>query len=105
MHLSKCALKQSLYVKWGTNFSSPFTTANGVRQGRVLSPHLFAVSLDELPDQLGSARVGCTVGDMVVNHLMFADDMCSAPLSVDSNVFWIFVVTMLNIKLLSIVTK
>jgi len=26
--------------------------------------------------QLGSARVGCTVGNMVVNHLMFADDIC-----------------------------
>jgi len=41
----------------------------------VLSP-LFAVYLDEFSIQLGSARVGCTVGNMVVNHLMFADDIC-----------------------------
>ena len=42
----------------------------------VLSPFLFAVYLDELSIQLGSARVGCTVGNMVVNHLTFADDIC-----------------------------
>jgi len=39
-------------------------------------PYLFAVFLDELSIQLGSARVGCTVGNMIVNHLMFADDIC-----------------------------
>ena len=65
-----------MQVKWGTNYSSPFTVANGVRQGRVLGPYLFAVYLDELSIQLGSARVGCTVGNMVVNHLKFADDIC-----------------------------
>jgi len=37
----------------------------------VLKPYLFAVYQDELLDQLGSARVGCTVRNMVVNHLMF----------------------------------
>jgi len=42
----------------------------------VPSPYLFAVYLDELSIQLESARVGCTVGNMVVNHLIFADDIC-----------------------------
>ena len=42
----------------------------------VLSPYLFAIYLDELSTQLGSARVGCTVGNMVVNHVKFADDIC-----------------------------
>jgi len=37
---------------------------------------MFALYLDELSIQLGLARVGCTVGNMVVNHLMFADDIC-----------------------------
>ena len=54
----------------------PFTVTNGVKQGGILSPYLFAVHLDELSEQLGSARVGCTVGNMVVNHLMFADGIC-----------------------------
>ena len=73
--LSWCR-QQIMKVKWGTNYSSLFTATNGVRQGGVLRPYLFAVYLDELSVQLGSARVGCTVGNMVVNHLMFADDIC-----------------------------
>ena len=39
--------------------------------------YLFAVYMDELSIQLGSANVGCTVGNMVVNHLMFANDICA----------------------------
>jgi len=35
---------------------------SGVRHGGVLNPYLFALYLDELSIQLGSARVGCTVG-------------------------------------------
>ena len=68
--------QQTMQVKWGTNHSSPFTVTNGVRQGGVLSPYFFAVCLDEISIQLGSARVGCTVRNTVVNHLMFADDIC-----------------------------
>jgi len=49
---------------------------NGVKQGGVLSPNLFAVHLYDILDQLGSARVGCTMGNMVVNHLMFSDNTC-----------------------------
>jgi len=51
---------------------------NGVRQERrgVLSPYLIDVYLDELSNHLGSSRVGCTVGNMIVNHLMFADYIC-----------------------------
>jgi len=64
-----------MQVKWGTKFSSTFTVTNEVRQGGVLSPYLFAVYLDELSEQVGSAMVGCTVTNMIVNHLMFADDI------------------------------
>ena len=62
--------------KMGYQLLIPFTVTNGVRQGGVLSPYLFAVYLDELSIQVGSARVGCTVGNTVVNHLIFADDTC-----------------------------
>jgi len=68
--------QQTMPVKWGTNYSFAFTVTNGVRQGGFLSPYVFAVYLDELSIQLGSAKVGCTVGNMVVIHLMFADDIC-----------------------------
>ena len=68
--------QQTMQVKRCTNYSSPFNVTNGVRKGGVLSPYLFAVYLDELSIQLGSARVGCTVGNVVVNHLKFAHDIC-----------------------------
>jgi len=42
----------------------------------VLRPYLFAVYLDELSIQLGSATVECTMRNMDVNHLMFGDDVC-----------------------------
>jgi len=60
-----------MQLKWGTNFSFSFTVTNGVRQRRVLIPYLFAAYLDELSEQLGSVSVGCTVGNMTVNQLMF----------------------------------
>ena len=40
--------QQTMQVKWDPNYSSPFPVTNGVRQGGVLSPYLFAVYLDEL---------------------------------------------------------
>jgi len=59
---------QTMQVKWGTNFSSPFAVTTWASQGAVLSPCLFAVYLDDLSNQLVSARVGCNVGNMVVNY-------------------------------------
>ena len=32
--------QQTMQVKWGTNYSSPFTVTNGVRQGPILEPIL-----------------------------------------------------------------
>jgi len=99
--------QQTKQVRWGTNYSSPFTVTSGVRQGGVLSPYLFAVYLDELSIQLGSARVVCSVRNMVVNNLLFADDICVFNSSISGlHCLWIFVVTMLlNTKLLLIATK
>ena len=35
-------------IKWGQSTSSFFTVSNGVRQGGILSPRLFAVYVDDL---------------------------------------------------------
>jgi len=66
-----------MHVKWGTNFSCPFNVTNRVTQGGVLTlgVYLFSVYFDELSNQLASAGVECTVGNMIANHLMFADDI------------------------------
>ena len=66
----------------GYQLPVPLYCNQWVRQGGVLSPYLFSVYLDELSIQLGSARMGWTVGNKVVNHPMFADDICVFSLSI-----------------------
>jgi len=63
-------------MKWGKHFSEPFHVSNGVRQWGVLSPYLFAVYLDDLSKELNNIKAGCFFGEVLLNHLMFADDIC-----------------------------
>ena len=65
-----------MQTKWGKHFSEPFHVSNGVRQGGVLSPYLFAVYVDDLSNELNNIEAGCYIGDVLLNHLMFADDIC-----------------------------
>jgi len=55
---------------------------HGVRQGGVLSPYLFAVYLDDLSNELNNIKAGCYIDEVLLNHLMFADDICVFCLSV-----------------------
>ena len=43
--------KQTVCVKWGRCISDYFSMSNGVRQGRILSPKLFSVYVDNLSDK------------------------------------------------------
>ena len=43
--------KQRFCVKWGSSTSNYFNVGNGVRQGSILSPYLFALYIDELSVQ------------------------------------------------------
>ena len=63
-------------IKWGQSTSSFFTVSNGVRQGGILSPRLFAVYVDDLSKHLHDARSGCFIGHQCINHVMYADDIC-----------------------------
>ena len=65
---------QEMCIKWGQ--SCFFTASNGVRQGGILSPRLFAVYVDDLSKQLSDARSGCFIGHQCINHVMYADDIC-----------------------------
>ena len=63
-------------IKWGQATSDYFTISNGVRQGGIMSPRLFAVYVDDLSKQLIDARSGCFIEHQCINHLMYADDIC-----------------------------
>jgi hypothetical protein len=65
-----------LFVKWGNVISEGFTVNNGVRQGSVLSPYLFCVYIDSISTKLNNLNIGCQLGDVLVNHLFYADDIC-----------------------------
>ncbi len=67
--------KQSLRVKWAQHLSSIFTVTNGVKQGGVLSPILFAVYTDGLLRRLSETGAGCHIGSHFVGALAYADDI------------------------------
>ena len=66
---------QNLRVRWGSSLSHSFTTSNGVKQGGLLSPHLFNFYMNELSIQMNNEPIGCWVGERKVNHLAYADDL------------------------------
>jgi len=37
---------------------------------------LFAVYLDDLSNEPNNIKAGCYIGEVLLNHLMFADDIC-----------------------------
>ena len=63
-------------VRWGNVSSSPFIVSNDVQQGGVLSPDLFSLYMDDLFRKLNSVQSVCFVCSSLLNHLMFADDLC-----------------------------
>ena len=53
-----------------------FTVGNGVRQGSILSPHLFAVYVDDLSVNLIDSGQGCCIDNVFINHMFYADGLC-----------------------------
>ena len=56
-------------VRWGSQLSQSFGVSNGVRQGKILSPYLFAVYIDQLSKDLNRVPAGCYIGNTLVNHV------------------------------------
>ena len=63
-------------TKWGKFNSMYFKVPNGVRQGGVLSPKLFAIYIDDLSQDLAMCKSGCYINEQCMNHVMYADDIC-----------------------------
>ena len=68
---------QKFTVRWCCSFSELFTVSNGVKQGGILSPHLFNVYMDDLSVNLNKLQIGCLYAGTIMNHMMYADDLCT----------------------------
>lgn len=66
---------QSFCVRWGNVTSTCFSVNNGVRQGSIISPFLFNIYMDDLSVRLKASKIGCSIGGINANHLMYADDL------------------------------
>ena len=66
---------QTLRVKWGHTVSNYFTVRNGVKQGGVLSPLLFAIYTDSILKRLEESGVWCHMGGHFTRALAYADDI------------------------------
>ena len=65
--------KQTVCVKCVRCISDYFSMSNGVRQGGILSPKLFPVYVDDFSDKLVKSKVGCSIDNLCMNHVMYAD--------------------------------
>ena len=68
--------RQSIRAKWCKRKSEYFSIINGVRQGGVLSPQLFAIYMDDLSVYLTQCKARCHLNVTVTHHVMYADDIC-----------------------------
>ena len=66
--------RQSVIVQWDGCRSTSFRAQNGVKQGGVLSPMLFALYIDVLLLQLGTSGLGCYIANVFLGALGYADD-------------------------------
>ena len=70
-----------MFIKWGNSCSTKFRVTNGVKQGRILSPALFNVYMNNLSVSLHHSGIGGSLGGNLINHLCYADDLCLIALS------------------------
>ena len=66
----------SSVVRWNFVQSKFFNVPSGVRQGGVLSPHLFTIYIDDLITKLRSLNNGCHIAELFLACIVYADDIC-----------------------------
>ena len=62
-------------VRWGSCTSQFVALSNGVRQGGVLSPQLFAVYVDDIVHAVASSDASIKINSFSVSIFMYADDI------------------------------
>jgi hypothetical protein len=75
---------QVMAVRWGDALSASFTVTNGVKQGGVLSPRFYNKYTDGLSQMLNKLNLGCKIGGVRCNHIVYAVDMCLISTSISA---------------------
>ena len=68
-------VNQKMCVRYNKSESSWFCPTNGVKQGGVLSPTLFAIYIDGMLNLLENSKSGCYVGNKYCGVIGYADDV------------------------------
>ena len=68
--------QQEMKVKWGNSLSSSFHVGIGVEQGGILLSVLFIIYMNKHSMTLHDTAIGGHIGDQLLNHFCYADDMC-----------------------------
>ena len=61
-------------IKWHGQLSEKFSIQQGVRQGSILSPHLYKMYVNPLLEELKRSAIGAHIGTIYVGTLAVADD-------------------------------
>ena len=70
-----------MFIWWGNSCSNNLYVTNAVKQGGILSPALFNVYMNNLSVTLNQSGIDGSLGDNLVNHICYADDLCLIALS------------------------
>jgi hypothetical protein len=68
-------LNQKTRTTWDGHYSDYFNSKNGIKQGGVLSPVLYALYQDTLIHRLQQANYGCHLGNINYGVISYADDI------------------------------
>ena len=66
--------EQSAVIRWNGRHSSAFKIERGVRQGCIISPHLFNLYTESVIREAGIEEMGIQIGGKLVSNLRYADD-------------------------------
>ena len=64
---------QEAFIRWEGDHTEPFPIEKGVRQGCILSPHLFSLYAEQVMRENTDAEVGISIVGRKISNLRYAD--------------------------------